>query len=92
MSADPARDALLPAVEALGPLTGSHVLVVRGTEFPEDAVDQLLAHLMAAAVDNGTTAPLVVFLSEPESSLAALDEEQMREHGWIRAERMGIAP
>lgn len=86
------RTALVEQVKALGPLDGRHVLVIDPSVVP-DGFDQgqelevLLEHFKAlASLNPGSSSadwcPLIVMA--PLGDLAVLDEELMKQHGWIR--------
>lgn len=81
---------LLPQVEALGPLDGRHLIVLRG-DFDEGFSEELLKVLVDQAIARGCTGdagefiPAVVTLSG-DQFIDALDEKEMRVFGWVRAD------
>ena len=76
-------------IEALGPVTGSHIIVMRGVN-PEAAsalADAIIAAVQARGLEEGLAAvhvPLILCLDSPDQSLAVLSEEDMAREGWYR--------
>ena len=78
-------------VEALGPVTARHVIVVHGVEesasheFLRTLSDAFIAAAKAQGADGDARAhlPLIVSLSAGQS-LAVLDEDDMAREGWYR--------
>lgn len=70
----------------LGPLDGSHVLVLRRhSPFSQDQIGRVLDLLIERSEELGLDGvPMIVTLT-PGESLELLDEDAMREAGWVRA-------
>lgn len=83
--------------QVLGPVDGRHVLVFRNVEFmekpePDETFEVIMEHFVEVARGRGITdgpaaphVPLVVQLTDDVGSVSLLDDDAMREAGWVRA-------
>ncbi len=82
-------------VSVLPPFQPGMVLVMRGVDFGdnEDADRAILRHYAVVAQESGYDTdprpalgllPVIIHLADPESSIEALDPDEMAKHGWVR--------
>lgn len=81
---------LLDAIEAkFGPLGGGDVLVLRGVHGIGDELAQELVRIarergLAGSPWASEYVPLIVTLADDSASIEHLDEDEMRDAGWVR--------
>lgn len=91
------HDELTETIERIGPIAPGDILVLRGfddyTTPHEEVIEAICEHYRRIAIarndpslpiDAAYHIPLLVFAG-PDQAIEHLDEDQMREHGWVRA-------
>lgn len=83
---DKCEKCLVERIEHLQPKSGDIVWVCFEDELSEDEAYQFAERIARHIADSGA---IVVFGNKTrKADLALLDEDKMREHGWIRIERL----